>query len=342
MPTHILDFRSDTVTRPTPAMRKAMYEAEVGDDVFGDDRTVNLLQERVARLLGKEHALYVPSGTMANQIAVNCHTSPGDEIYCHIGSHILNYEGGAMAMLSGVVSAAIEGGRGSFTPSDVEGRLRPADHHYAPSRLIWVENSHNRAGGTVFPQEHVLGLRELADRKGLAMHLDGARLWNVAIATGKSEQELAVPFDSVSCCLSKGLGCPVGSLILGSEEFIEKAHRARKRFGGGMRQAGILAAAGLYALDNHRERLAEDHLNARRIAEAIAELKSFRIDLDSVQTNIILFDASPRMGTDVVEKLKAEGLLVTNFGSWVRMVCHLDVDNAAVDQAIAIIRKTFA
>jgi len=342
MPQQTLDFRSDTVTRPTPAMRKAMYEAEVGDDVFGDDPTVNRLQDKVADLLGKERALFVPSGTMANQIAVNCHTSPGDEIYCHIGSHVLNYEGGAMAMLSGVVSAAIGGGRGSFTTTDVEARLRPADHHYAPSRLIWIENSHNRAGGTIFPQEHILGLRELANRKGLAMHLDGARLWNVAIATGRSEKDLATPFDSVSCCLSKGLGCPVGSLIVGSAEFIEKAHRARKRFGGGMRQAGILAAAGFYALDNHRARLAEDHLHARRIAEAVAELKSFRIDIESVQTNIVLFDASPRQGTDVVEKLKAEGLLVTNFGSWVRMVCHLDVDRTAVDQAISIIRKTFA
>ncbi len=341
MPQTYLDFRSDTVTRPTPAMRRAMYEAEVGDDVFGDDPTVNRLQGRVAELLGKERALFVPSGTMANQIAVNCHTTPGDEIYCHIGAHVLNYEGGALAMLSGIVPATIEGVHGSFTAADLEPRLRPADHHFAPSRLIWVENSHNRSGGTIFPQENVAALRELADRKGLAMHLDGARLWNVSVATGKSEKELAAPFDSVSCCLSKGLGCPVGSLIAGSAEFIDKAHRARKRFGGGMRQAGILAAAGLYAIDNHRARLADDHALAKRIALAVAEMKSIEIDLDSVQTNIVIFDAAPRQGTEVAAQLKEQGLLATSFGTRIRMVCHLDVDDKAVEKAIGILSKTF-
>ncbi len=341
MPPSLLDFRSDTVTRPTPAMRRAMCEAEVGDDVFGDDPTVIRLQERVAELLGKERALYVPSGTMANQIAVNCHTSPGDEIYCHIGAHVLNYEGGALAMLSGVVPATIEGIRGSFSAADVEPRLRPTDHHFAPSRLLWVENSHNRSGGTIFPQQNVAGLRDLADRKGLAMHLDGARLWNVSVATGLSEKELAAKFDTVSCCLSKGLGCPVGSLVVGPAGFIDQAHRARKRFGGGMRQAGILAAAGLYALDNNRARLADDQLRAMRIALAVAELKAFTIDLDSVQTNIVIFDAAPRQGVEVAAELKEQGLLVTSFGTRLRMVCHLDVDDAAVDKAIEILRKNF-
>jgi threonine aldolase len=336
-----LDFRSDTVTKPTPAMRKAMYEAEVGDDVFGDDPTVNRLQERVAEILGKEKALYVPSGTMANQIAIHCHTTPGDEVYCHIGAHVLNYEGGAAAMLSGVMFSAIENPRGAFTASEVEARLRGTDHHFPPSRLIWVENSHNRAGGPIFPQGNAIELRSLANRTGLMMHLDGARLWNVAVASGKTEKELAAPFDTVSCCLSKGLGCPVGSLIAGTPEFIDKAHRARKRFGGGMRQAGILAAAGLYALDHHRERLAEDHRHARRIAEAVAEMRSFKIDLDGVQTNIVIFDAAPLKGVDVAAKLKAEGLLVTSFGTRVRMVCHLDVDEAAVEKAIKILQKHF-
>jgi len=342
MPQSFLDFRSDTVTRPTPAMRNAMYEAEVGDDVFGDDPTVIRLQERVADLLGKEKALLVPSGTMANQIAVNCHTKPGDEIYSHVGSHLVNYEGGAAAMLSGVMIATIESGRGSFSAKDVEDRLRPADHHFAPSRLIWVENSHNRSGGTIFPQANVPALRDLADRNHLAMHLDGARLWNVAVATGEKEIDLASEFDTVSCCLSKGLGCPVGSLIAGSAEFIDKAHQARKRFGGGMRQAGFLAAAGLYALENHRARLADDHTRARRIAEAVANLRSLRIDMESVQTNIVLFDAAPRQGVEVADHLKEQGLLVTSFGSRIRMVCHLDVDDAAVEQAIVILRKTFA
>ncbi len=340
MPT-FLDFRSDTVTRPTPAMRKAMFEAEVGDDVFGDDPTIRHLEERVAELLGKERALFVPSGTMANQIAVNCHTSPGDELYCHSGAHVLNFEGGAMAMLSGVSAATIENSHGSFSAADVEPILRPNDHHYAPSRLIWVENSANRSGGTIFPQESVNSLRELADRKGLAMHLDGARIWNVAIATGKSEKELAAPFDSISVCLSKGLGCPVGSLVAGSAGFIDKAHRARKRFGGGMRQAGFLAAAGLYALENHRARLADDHRRAKRIALAVAEMKAFRIDLEKIETNIVLFDAAPMQGSEAVAKLREQGLLATSFGSKVRMVCHLDVDDAAVDKAIGILQKTF-
>jgi len=339
----IYDFRSDTVTRPTPAMRQAMYEAEVGDDVFGDDPTVNKLQERFAELVGKEKALYVPSGSMANQIAVNCHTSPGDEIYCEVGCHVLNFEGGAAAMLSGVLLAQIFGVRGSFTVADVESRLRPTDHHYPPSRLIWIENSANRAGGTIFPQDQIIALHELANRKRLAMHLDGARLWNVTVATGKSEKELADPFDTVNCCLSKGLGCPVGSLIAGSAEFIDKAHRARKRFGGGMRQAGILAAAGLYALDHHRDRLADDHARARKIAEAIAELHSFTIDLEAVQTNIVIFDTTPsgKHISEVLDLMKQEGVWATSFGPKVRMVLHLDLDDEAVDRAIAVLRLLF-
>lgn len=342
MPQPILDFRSDTVTRPTPEMRRVMAEAEVGDDVFGDDPTVNRLQEKAAEILCKEKALFVPSGTMANQIAVHCHTTPGDEIYCHIGAHVLNYEGGAAAMLSGVIIAPIDGLRGSFCAADVEPRLRPSDHHFAPSRLIWVENSHNRTGGTIFPQGNVAGLRELADRRGLAMHLDGARLWNTAVASGISEKELASSFDSVSCCFSKGLGCPVGSVIAGTADFINKAHRARKRFGGGMRQAGILAAAGIYALDHHRERLAEDHRRARKIAQAVAELKSLQIDMESVQTNIVIFDAAPSTGAEIAAKLREQGLLVTSFGTRIRMVCHLDVDDSEVDRAIAILRRNFS
>jgi len=339
----MFDFRSDTVTRPTPAMRKAMYEAEVGDDVFGDDPTVNRLQERFAEIVGKEKALYVPSGTMANQIAVHCHTSPGDEVYCEIGCHILNFEAGAAAMLSGVILAQITGVRGAFKASDVEPRLRPTDHHFPPSRLIWVENTHNRAGGTVFPQDLILGLRELANCKGLAMHLDGARLWNAAVAEGKTEKELAAPFETVNCCLSKGLGCPVGSLVAGSAEFIEKAHRARKRFGGGMRQAGILAAAGLYALEHHRTRLIEDHIRARRLAEAVAGLRSFSIDLDSVQTNIVIFDTAPsgRSPAEILMMIKNEGVLATSFGSKIRMVTHLDIDDAAVEKAIITFRRLF-
>jgi len=324
-------------------MRRAMYEAEVGDDVFGDDPTVVKLQERFAELIGKEQSLFIPSGSMANQIAINCSTSPGDEVYCDIGCHLLNFEGGAAAMLSGVMTAQIFGERGSFTAVDVESRLRPKDHHFAPSRLIWVENSANRAGGTIFPQEHILGLRHLADKKKLGLHLDGARLWNVAVATGMTEKELAAPFDTVNCCLSKGLGCPVGSLIAGSAEFIEKAHRARKRFGGGMRQAGILAAAGLYALDHHRSRLIEDQVRAHRIAEAVADLAYFEIDMAAVQTNIVVFETAPsgKHVSEVLQLLRERGVLATSFGSKVRVVTHLDVDDAATDHAIAVLRTLF-
>ncbi|MFN3821639.1 MAG: threonine aldolase family protein, partial [bacterium] len=300
----IVDLRSDTVTRPTPEMRKAMAEAEVGDDVFNDDPTVLKLQERVAEIFGKEGALFVPSGTMANQISIAYHTQPGDEIYGDAGAHIFNFEGGAPAALWGVSFHPIEGKNGVFTAEEVRKRLRPSASHFPQSRLIWVENSHNRAGGTIFPQNEILKLRQLATEYGLSFHLDGARIWNVAIATGMSERQLAEPFDSLSCCLSKGLGCPVGSLVIGSREFIARAHRFRKRLGGGMRQVGILAAAGLYALDHHRERLAEDHRRAQRLAEGIAHLGKFSLDLSTVQTNIVIFDVSPLSGTEVVERLR--------------------------------------
>lgn len=325
-------------------MREAMANAVVGDDVFGDDPTVNLLQERFAEIVGKEKALFVPSGSMANQIAVHCNTFPGDEVYCDVGCHVLNFEGGAAPMLSGVILAQLHGPRGAFRADDVEPRLRPPDHHFPPSRLIWVENSHNRAGGSIFPQEWTLGLRRLADEKGLKMHLDGARLWNVAAATGMSERELAAPFDSVNCCLSKGLGCPVGSLTAGTAEYIDRAHRARKRFGGGMRQAGILAAAGLYALDHHRTRLAEDHRRARRLAEAVAAIPAFEIDLEGVQTNIVIFDTKPggRPVQELLAALRSAGVWATSFGSKIRMVTHLDLDDESVDVAIEALRRLFA
>lgn len=336
-----VDLRSDTVTRPTDGMRQAMYEAEVGDDVFGDDPTVINLQHKTAELLGKEAALYMPSGTMVNQTAIAVHTRPGDEIYCEIGCHIRNFEGGAPAFLSGVMLNAIEGDRGAYRADEVEPRLRPRDSHFPPSRLIWVENSANRAGGTIFPQDEILKLRTLADRQKLGLHLDGARIWNVAAATGVSERELAQPFDSVSVCLSKGLGCPVGSLLAGSADFIERAHRIRKRLGGGMRQAGILAAAGIYALDNHRERLTEDHARARKLAETIGGFPAYHIDLEGVQTNIVIFDAM-RIGLDgvaVAGLLRDAGVLSTSFGNKVRLVTHLDLDDNDIDRAIDALRK---
>lgn len=339
----MIDLRSDTVTRPTPAMRQAMFEAEVGDDVFGDDPTVNRLQERVAELLGKEAALFVPSGTMANQTALAVHTTPGDEIYCEAGAHVLNFESGSAAMLSGVMVMPIQGVRGVYTAEQVASHLRPPDHHFPPSKLIWVENSANRSGGCIVPQSECLRYREVADKHNLKIHLDGARLWNVSAATGISEAELAAPFDSVSVCLSKGLGAPVGSLVVGSTDFIDSVHRYRKRFGGGMRQAGIIAAAGLYAIEHNRERLMDDHRRARRLAETIAELDSFSIDLDAIHTNIVIFDCAPAgvTGAEVADMLAGQDILMTQFGSKGRMVLHLDLNDEDIDATIAVLRKNF-
>ena len=340
----IVDLRSDTVTKPSPGMRQAIYEAEVGDDVFGDDPTVIRLQEMTAELLGKEAALFVPSGSMANVIAMSCHTRPGDEVYCEAGCHAFNYEGGAAGMIAGVMMHIIEGVRGAFTAEQVEARLRPGDHHFAPSRLIWVENSANRAGGTIFPQDEILRLRELAYKRGLGLHLDGARLWNVAAATGKSEMELAAPFDSVNVCLSKGLGAPIGSLVVGTKEFIDRAHRCRKRLGGGMRQVGIIAAAGIYALENNRTRLVDDQRRARRLAEAIDALDAFHIDMEGVATNILIIDTSPGgiPGLEVVRRLREENVWGTSFGGYkIRLVTHLDVDDDDIDRAIEVFERLF-
>jgi len=339
----IIDLRSDTVTKPSLEMRKAMFNAEVGDDVFGDDPTINKLQEQLAELLGKETALFVPSGTMANQLALAAHTSPGDEIICEEGCHIRNFEGGAAAYLSGVSINAIKGTLGAFTVDQVKPLIRPDNVHFSPSRLICVENSANRAGGTIFPQNDILELKTFADENNLGMHLDGARLWNVAAATGKSEKELAAPFDTVNVCFSKGLGCPVGSAMVGSKELIERAYRFRKRLGGGMRQAGILAAAVQYALENNRKRMTEDHTIARKLAEAISGLKSFTINLDAVQTNIVIFDATPSgtSGPEIADELSNEGVRCVSFGPEVRMVTHRDVNEDDIDYAINILRNKF-
>ncbi|MDZ7337074.1 MAG: low-specificity L-threonine aldolase [candidate division KSB1 bacterium] len=336
-----VDLRSDTVTKPTPGMREAMANAEVGDDVFGEDPTVNRLQEEVAELLGKEAALFVPSGTMSNQIAMKCHTLPGDEVILERDSHSFHYEGGGPAMLSGVQLHPLPGVRGVITAEQVAAAVRPADHHYPRTRLVCIENTHNRAGGTIFPLQTIREIRQVADRFGLRMHLDGARLWNAAVATGISEREYAAHFDSVSVCLSKGLGAPVGSLLAGSREFIDLAHRYRKIFGGGMRQVGILAAAGLYALAHHRQRVAEDHRRARRLAEALAEIPGLGVDLASVQTNMVFVDVGQTgmEAPQVVAAVRAQGVLCLALGpSVIRLVTHLDVDDAGVERAIGAFR----
>lgn len=332
-----IDLRSDTVTLPTPEMRHAMANAPVGDDVFGDDPTVNQLQEKVAELLGKPAALFVPSGTMGNQVAVRAHTEPGQEIILEANAHIYYYEGGGPAALSGVMCRCLNGRRGIFTAAEIEAVLRPPDAHFAPTRLICLENTHNRGGGSIWTIEQIAEISQLARGRGIRMHLDGARLWNASVATGIPEREYAALFDSVNVCFSKGLGAPVGSALAGSREFIERAHRFRKQFGGGMRQSGIIAAGALYALEHHRARLAEDHANAQMLAKALARMPGVELDLADVQTNIILFRVTTVPAAALVRALKEAGLLVLATGpDTIRAVLHLNVSSADTHRAIEI------
>jgi threonine aldolase len=342
----IVDLRSDTVTKPTPPMREAMARADVGDDVYGEDPTVNALQERVAALLGKEAALYVPSGTMANQIALAIHTRPGDEVLVSHGAHCMVFESGAAGALSGIQFGVIGDKRGRFTAADVAAAINPDNHHFAPTTLVAVENTHNRGGGAIIPQREILAVADLVKQRGLALHLDGARIWNAHVATGMALKELAAPFDTVSVCLSKGLGAPVGSLIAGPKALVHKAHRRRKMLGGGMRQAGILAAGGLWALEHNIARLAEDHANARRFAEPLARLSGIGLDLATVETNIVIWDLLPECpldGAAFVARARDKGLYLNAVAPRrLRAVTHLDVDanacTAAADIAAAVLR----
>jgi threonine aldolase len=325
-----IDLRSDTVTRPTTAMREVMAAAEVGDDVYAEDPSINRLEARVAELLGKPGALFFPSGTMANQAALRLHTRPGDVVIASRGAHILWAEGGAAAGLSGLQLETVGRG-GQFGAEDVRGAIHPDDVHLAPTTLLAVENTHNMAGGRVFPPA-LLGEAVAAARDaGLAVHLDGARLWNAAVALGATLDTLAAPFDTVSVCLSKGLGAPVGSLVAGSREHVQGLRRIRKMFGGGMRQAGVLAAAGLHAVEQHRERLAEDHANARRLAEALAAL-GVPPEIPP-ETNIVIFRVPGDAG---FRRAAAErGVLLSGSGPGrVRAVTHLDVTAADVEDAV--------
>ncbi len=336
-----IDLRSDTITRPTPAMGKAMTSAKVGDDVFGDDPSVNLLQARAAELLGMEAALFVPSGTMANQVAIRAHTEPGDEIIVESGSHIFLYEGGGFAALSGVSARCVDGEGGLLSAADVQAAIRPPGglSHFPNTKLVCLENTANRGGGTVYTPSRTAAIAQVARDAGLALHLDGARLFNAAVALDLPAAALAAPFDSVSFCLSKGLGCPVGSLLVGSSTFIARAHRFRKMFGGGMRQAGILAAAGNYALDHNIVRLADDHRRARRLGEALAALPGISVDLDRVVTNMVYVDITDtgRDATAWTEALQAQGVLLAAVSDTeVRVVTHLDVDDQGIERAIEV------
>ena len=340
-----LDFRSDTVTRPTPAMRAAMAAAEVGDDVLGDDPTVNRLQQRVAELLNKEAALFVPSGTMANLIAVRLHCRPGDEMICEAGCHIYSFEQGGYAQVNGVAVRPVAGQYGVMEPEQLEGLLRPTDAHFPRSRLVAIENTHNRGGGRIQPYETVEAICRWAHDRGLRTHMDGARLLNAVAATGIEAPRWTQHFDTVSLCFSKGLGAPVGSAIAGPRELIAEAVRHRKLFGGGMRQAGVLAAAALHALDHHVARLADDHANARRLGAGIRQIDRLWLDPEAIDTNMLFFCVDPAWGTaaEFCAELKRRGVLMLPTGpQTIRAVTHLDVGVQDIDVAIEIIKEAAA
>jgi threonine aldolase len=325
----IIDLRSDTVTRPVPEMRRAIAEAVVGDDVFGDDRTVNELQNRVSELLGKEAALFVPSGTMANQVSLASLTSPGDEVILERQSHIFNYEAAAAATLSGLQLNPLDGERGVITADMIKRHIRSNDVHLPVTKLISIENTHNRAGGGIYPFAEMSRIKELAESLGLRVHLDGARLANASVASGVSLKEYAACADTVSMCFSKGLGCPIGSIIASDGAIIARARRKRKQFGGGMRQVGILAAAALYALDHHINRLQIDHANAGRLGEIIQAVDGLELAFP-VETNIVIFKVEESFCSvdGLLGALRDENILAIPFGvNLVRMVTHLDVNS---------------
>ena len=341
----IIDLRSDTVTKPSPEMRKVMAGATVGDDVFGEDPTVNALQDKVAALLGKEKALYVPSGTMGNQISIKAHTEPGDEVILEREAHIFNYETVAPAMVSNVQIYPIEGKYGVFTAEQVKRAIRPKAYYMPRTRLICIENTHNRGGGTIFPIDEIKRLHELAREADIKMHLDGARIWNASVETGIEPKEYAQYFDSVSVCFSKGLGAPVGSAVAGNIDLIEKARRYRKIYGGGMRQAGIIAAGALYAVEHNIERLKEDHEKAKYFAREISKLRSFDIDLATVQTNIVIINVEKTGKTpdEVLKILRTNGVLLT-LGTYtsIRALTHLDVSFEEVKRAAEVFIGLFS
>ena len=337
-----IDLRSDTVTKPTQAMRKAMAEAEVGDDVFGEDPSVNALQEKVAKILGKEAAIFVPTGTMANQLAIKAHTQPGDEVIIEASSHSYNFEAGAGGALSGVQFYLLKGTRGILAASQVDEAVRSGDHHFPVSKLICLENTHNYGGGALYPIEKMREIYQLAKARNLMVHLDGARLWNASVATGIEPQEYARWADSISVCLSKGLGAPIGSLVSASKTFIDRVHRFRKMFGGGMRQVGIIAAAGIYALDHHVDRLKDDHQHAKRLAFGLKEIKGISVNPEEVETNILFFDVAQtgKTSPQIVEAMKKEGVLIHASGKTrIRLVTHLDVDSEDIETALKAFRR---
>jgi threonine aldolase len=335
-----IDLRSDTVTRPTPAMTEAMMTAKVGDDVFGEDPTINELEAMVARLFGMEAALYCPSGTMSNQIAIKCHTQPGDEVICEKSAHVYVYEGGGIAFNSGSQVRALDGDRGRINAEQVAMSINPDDVHRARTSLVTLENTCNRGGGSCYNLEEIKKIRQVCTDNQLRLHLDGARLFNALVATGQNARDFGLVFDSISICLNKGLGCPIGSVLTGTTAFIRQARRVRKVFGGGMRQGGFMAAAGIYALNNNIGRLAVDHAHARRIA-ATLEKKDFVRGMMPVETNIIIFEVDPQgCARALAQKLKEHDILAIAISpNQIRFVTHLDIDAGMVDRTVEVIEQ---
>jgi threonine aldolase len=336
------DFRSDTVTRPSPAMRRAMAEAVVGDDVFGDDPTVQDLERRAAALVGHEAALFVPSGTMGNLLAIRCHVKPGEEAICESLSHSFNSEGGGAAWIAGAQLRTVEGKGGVLDPLDVARWARPGNEHSPRTALVIVENTHNFAGGRVVPVENLAAIAKLCKERGMKLHMDGARLFNASVAAGLPPKAWTAHADSVMFCVSKGLGAPIGSLLTGTEDFVKRARFARKALGGGMRQVGVIAAAGIVALEEGPQNLARDHANARRLAEAVSRIPGARVDLAAVETNIVFVktDAGTASYPRIQKKLEAEGILSAAVGDLgIRFVTHRDVSAEDTERAIQALTR---
>jgi len=335
-----IDLRSDTVTRPTQGMLNAMMAAKVGDDVFGEDPTVNALEEKLAGMFGKQAAMYCPSGTMTNQIAINVHVRPGDEVICDQTAHIYNFEGGGIARNSGASAKLIQGDRGRFTAQDVLNCINPENIHNPRTKLVEIENTVNKAGGSIWDINEIRKIREVVDKFGLKFHMDGARLFNALVETGETPKQYGDLFDSISICLSKGLGAPVGSVLLGTSEFINEARRTRKVFGGAMRQAGFMAAAGIYALENNITRLKEDHQRVKVIAEVLIK-QPYIEEVLPAQTNIVIFKLNKAYTEkDFVKKLKEKNIHVSIFGpQTIRMVTHLDFTDEMLDMVVSSLKE---
>ncbi|MEX2595859.1 MAG: low-specificity L-threonine aldolase [Salibacteraceae bacterium] len=336
----MIDFRSDTVTKPTSEMLKAMHDAEVGDDVFGDDPTINKLEAKAAEMFGKEAALFCPSGTMTNQIAIKVHTNPGDEVICDQLAHIYQYEGGGIAFNSGASVKLLDGDKGRFSAEMVLDAIRPDDVHHPVTRLVSAENTCNKGGGVIWKNDALKRISSVCKDLRIPFHLDGARLFNALVVTGESTESVGETFDSISICLSKGLGCPVGSLLIGDGAFIKKGRRVRKVFGGGMRQAGFLAAAGIYALDHHVDRLREDHEKARSLAEGLRAATWVK-NVYPVETNIVVADlADGHEQERVLNSLKQHRVMAVGFGKGkIRLVTHLDITESMIRKAKSVFQQ---